>query len=160
MLKPTSFPEQERAFQKLLQEIKEKRNIGVIIVDGATMLYRLELAEAVKGKDDAKIREINSKLAEQLRILTEISRKRNIPVIVTNQVYSEFLSKQEYEAGKEKQVHMVGGDILSYWSKCIIELQNLQGKKKAILRKHRALPEKEMQYVITAAGIERSRRFW
>jgi len=158
ILKPTTFKEQQESFSRLLKEIKEKKNIGAIIIDSMTMLYRLELADA---KNDKKIiSEVNSMLASNMRILSEISRIKNIPVIVTNQVYSEFLSREDYEEGKEKKVHMVGGDILKYWSKCIIELQNLQGKKKAILRKHRSLPEKEMLLVITQNGIAKARRFF
>jgi len=161
LLKPTSFKEQQEAFLILQKEVKGKEHIGVIIIDGITILYRLELAEAVKSRDESKIREINSYLANQLRILAGIARKKNIPVIVTNQVYTEFLSREEYGERKEKKVSMVGGDILRYWSKCIIELQNLPGgKKKAILQKHRSLPKKEFLFVITQHGIARARRFF
>jgi len=155
LLKPTSFEEQEKAFSELLKEIKEKRNIGLIVVDGMTMLYRLELAEAIKSKEEEKIRDINSKLARQMRILAEIARTKNIPVIVTNQVYSEFLNEEEFKAGKKPGFRMVGGDILKYWSKCIIELQLERGKRKAILIKHRSLPDKELDFVITGTGIKR-----
>jgi DNA repair protein RadB len=161
LLKPTTFTEQQESFTRLLREIKGKEQIGVIIVDGMTMLYRLELAEAIKSKNKSRINEINSKLANQLRILAEISRKKHIPVIVTNQVYAEFIPRVEYNEGKEKRVAMVGGDILKYWSKCIIELQNLSGgKKKAILQKHRSLPRKEFLFSITQKGIARVRRFF
>lgn len=133
----------------------------MIIIDGMTMLYRLELAEASKSKDESKVKEINSKLASQMRILNEIARKRNIPVIITNQVYSEFLSKEEFEAGKERNVFMVGGDILKYWSKCIIELKILQGgKRKAIIRKHRSLKESEFYFSIVNNGIKKSFRLF
>lgn len=153
LLKPTTFKEQEISFFKLLKEIKS-RTINLIIIDGMTMLYRLELAEA-KKEGEEKIKEINSKLATQMRILAEIARKKQIPVIATNQVYSEFLSEEEFRAGKERGVNMVGGDILKYWSKCIIELQNNRGKKKAILRKHRSLPEKELNFEIIQEGIKK-----
>ncbi len=153
LLKPTTFKEQEISFFKLLKEIKA-RTINLIIIDGMTMLYRLELAEA-KRESEEKIKEINSKLATQMRILAEISRKKQIPVIVTNQVYSEFLTGEEIKAGKQRGVSMVGGDILKYWSKCIIELQNQRGKKKAILRKHRSLPEKELNFEIIKEGIKK-----
>ncbi len=153
LLKPTTFKEQEISFYKLLKEIKSSI-INLIIVDGMAMLYRLELAEA-KRESEAKVKEINSKLATQMRILAEISRKKQIPVIVTNQVYSEFLSEKDFKEGKERGVSMVGGDILKYWSKCIIELQNNRGKKKAILRKHRSLPEKELNFEIINKGIRK-----
>lgn len=159
LLKPTSFQEQQISFYKLLKEIKA-RIINLIVIDGMTMLYRLELAEAKKQDDKSNkksISEINSKLATQMRILAEISRKKQIPVIVTNQVYAEFLTGDEIKQGKERGVSMVGGDILKYWSKCIIELKNEKGKKKAILRKHRSLPEKELSFEITAKGIRKRR---
>lgn len=156
LLKPTSFQEQKQAFLQLLKEMKNK-TISLIIVDGMTMLYRLELAEAREDKDKARerVQEINSQLAKQMRILAEIARKKDIPIIVTNQVYSEFLSEEEFRAGKERGVAMVGGDILKYWSKTIIELQNNGGKKKAILRKHRSLKEKELDFEIINNGIKK-----
>jgi DNA repair protein RadB len=155
LLKPTNFEEQEESFERLLKEIKNSNNIGLIVVDGMTMLYRLEMAEARKEKDLEKIDLNNSLLAKQMRILAEISRKKNIAVIVTNQVYSEFLSEEDIAAGKEKGVFMVGGDILKYWSKCIIELKNNRGKRTAVLRKHRSLPEKEMDFEIVNEGIRK-----
>jgi len=56
----------------------------VIILDGAAMLYRLELA---KSKDSYLV---NRELGLQLSYLTEIARKKNIPVLVTNQVYADL----------------------------------------------------------------------
>jgi len=50
---------------------------------------------------------------------------------------------------------MVGGDILKYWSKCLIELKNDNGKRKAILKKHRSLPEKELSFQIFNEGIRK-----
>ena len=160
LLKPTSFIEQQKAFGALLNELKGKKEIGVIVIDSMTMLYRLELAEAAKSNNKKQIKEINSRLANQMRTLAEISRKEHIPVIVTNQVYSEFLSEEEFREGKEKKVAMVGGDILKYWSKCIIELQNLDGKKKAILVKHRSMPQKEFTFNIINTGILRTWRIF
>jgi len=119
------------------------------------MLYRLELGDAAKTQDDNKIREVNRSLAEQLKFLNEIARKQNIPIIITNQVYTEFLSEQEFKEGKEKRVAMVGGDLLKYWSKCIIELKNIKGKRLLILKKHRSMPEKEMEFVITNSGVKK-----
>ena len=94
-----------------------------------------------------------------MRCLAEIARKSLIPVIITNQVYAEFLSREEYKEGKEKRVAMVGGDLLKYWSKCIIELKIESNRRKAILRKHRSLPEKELSFIITSEGIARRRFF-
>ena len=155
LLKPVNFEQQKKAFSTMLNEIKNNSKIGLIVIDGITMLYRLELAEARKDKNNEKIKNVNSELAKQLRMLAEISRSNLIPVLVTNQVYSDFLSEQDFRNGKEKIIHMVGGDLLKYWSKCIIELQNDGGRRKAILQKHRSLPEKEIDFVITNTGIKR-----
>ena len=151
ILKPTSFFEQKNAFLKMEKEFRSK-NIGLVIVDSLTMLYRLELAEArKKGFDEVK--RINSDLAKQMNSLYEIARKKEIPVLITSQVYNDFLSEEDWMKGKEAGVNVVGGDILKYWSKCIIELKNKNGKKKAIIRKHRSLPEKEFNFDIVNEGI-------
>ncbi len=152
LLKATNFSEQREAFNRLLDLIKE--DIGLIVVDSMVMLYRLELGQANQEKDKEKINIINRSLTRQMRILNEIARKKQIPVLITDQVYSEFISREDFEAGKPKPVSMVGGDIMKYWSKCIIELQNLgQNKKRAILKKHRSLPEKELIFMIINKGI-------
>jgi len=158
ILKPTNFQEQKEAFFKLLKELKASKNIGLVIVDSMTMLYRLELAEARK-KGLEEIRKINNDLAKQMRALYEIARKKQIPVLVTSQVYNEFLSEEDWLAGKEAGVNVVGGDLMKYYSKCIIELQNKGGKKKAVIRKHRSLPEKELNFEIVDEGI-RKRNSW
>jgi DNA repair protein RadB len=155
LLKVTNFDEQKRVFAKLLKEIKTRGKIGLIVVDGMAMLYRLELGDAIKSGGEEGIKNINRELAKQMRILAEISRNMGISVIATNQVYADFLSREEQEAGKKAGVRMVGGDILKYWSKCIIELQTAGRRKKAILRKHRSLPEKVLNFEVTNKGIKR-----
>ena len=158
LLKATNFFEQREAFNRLLDLIKE--DIGLIVVDSMVMLYRLELGQASQEQDKDKISIINKSLVRQMRILSEIARKKQIPVLITDQVYSEFLSKEDFEAGKPKSVSMVGGDIMKYWSKCIIELQNIgQNKKRAILKKHRSLPEKDFIFTVNNKGITKEKRF-
>jgi DNA repair protein RadB len=152
-----SFEEQEKSFSTLLSHVK-KGYVSLIIIDSIAMLYRLELGSAISSGENQKISEVNRKLARQLRILNEISRKQNIPVIVTNQVYSEFLESLQGEK-TEKKISMVGGDLLKYWSKCIIEIQNFSGRRKMILRKHRSIPEKEMPFDIINVGIRKKGLF-
>ncbi len=127
-LKPTSFEEQKNSFEKLREMVNEK--IGLIVVDSISMLYRLEL-----GKNE-DVYNTNRDLGLQISYLTEIARNKNIPILLTNQVYSSF--------DERDKINMVGGDILKYGSKCLIELQKAhKNKRKAILRKHRSLPESE-----------------
>jgi len=54
---------------------------------------------------------------------------------------------------------MVGGDLLKYWSKCLIELQSNRGKRKLIIKKHRSMPQKEMNFEITQYGVKKKGLF-
>lgn len=154
LLEPTSFQEQKKIFLVLLDKLK-KEHLDLIIVDGIATLYRLELGDAVTSGDDKKIQEVNREVAKQMRALAEISRKQKIPVILTNQVYGGFLSEEDWKNGVEREMNIVGGDLFKYWSKCIIELKNEGGRRKAILLKHRSLPNKEMSFEIKDKGIFR-----
>jgi len=153
LLNPTSFEEQNQAFEKIKNELNSD-NIGLIIVDSISMLYRLSLADARKEGQEA-VQKVNSLLANQMKILYEIARKQNIPVLITGQVYSEFLSEEEWLSGKTAGVNVVGGDLLKYWSKCTIELQIDKGKKKALIKKHRSIQEKDLFYEIVNEGIRK-----
>jgi len=136
-LQPTTFEEQKKDFEKLKELVNDK--IGLIIVDTIAMLYRL-----VRVQD---VQEVNRELGIQIGYLTEIARKKKIPILVTNQVYTSFESREK--------INMVGGDLLKYGSKCLIELQaGHTGKRKAILRKHRSIAgEKETWFRIVDKGL-------
>ena len=138
-LKPTSFEEQKKSFEKLKDIVNDK--IGLIIVDTIAMLYRLEM-----GKNE-EVQDVNRELANQISYLTEIARKNMIPILISNQVYSDFDEKDK--------VNIVGGDILKYGSKCLIELQiTPNNNRRAIVRKHRSLKsEKEILFKIVEGGI-------
>lgn len=136
-LRPTKFGGQKNAFEKLNDMVDEK--VGLIVVDTIANLYRVEA-----GRAENKFR-INKELGSQLAILAEIVRKKNIPVLITNQVYSRM---------DAEDVKMVGGDFIKYQSKCIIEIQKLRGARRAaILKKHRSLPEKQVLFEITEEGF-------
>ncbi|MFB6246210.1 MAG: DNA repair and recombination protein RadB [Candidatus Pacearchaeota archaeon] len=152
LLNPTSFKEQREAFDKLNEKIKSE-HVGVIVVDGMAMLYRLELGDAVKSGEGERIKETNREVARQMRILAEIARKQNIPVMITNQVYSEFLTQEDIDRGFKKDTNIVGGDLFKYWSKCIIELKNERGKRRAVLLKHRSIESKSLNFEIHDKGV-------
>lgn len=154
LLEPKSFKEQKEIFKNLLKNLK-KEHVNLIIVDGMAMLYRLELGDAIKNKEteSENIREVNSEMAGQMRLLAEIARNEKIAIIITNQVYKGFQSEEDWKHGKKPEMNIVGGDLFKYWSKCIIELEFESGKRKAILLKHRSLPYKEMGFEIKNKGI-------
>lgn len=151
LITPSNFEEQKKFFITLNEKLK-KEQVSLIVVDGMAMHYRLELGDARKSGDE-EIRKVNREVARQMKILSEIAKKGNIPVIITNQVYSGFQTEEELKKGVEKETNIVGGDLFQYWSKCIIELKNERGKRKAFLFKHRSLPQKEMGFEIKNDGI-------
>lgn len=138
--RPVNFEEQNEVFESLRKLVDEK--IGLIVVDSIAMLYRLEL-----GKKE-EVYEVNSMLAKQIACLTEIARRWKIPVLITNQVYADFENKGS--------VKMVGGDLLKYGSKCLIELMKFKSFRGIVLRKHRSLPEGlEVKFKINGKGLEK-----
>jgi len=138
VLKPTDFSEQHKVFNNVRQMVNDK--IGLIVVDTISMQYRIE---AGRTKD---IKAVNNEMGVQISMLNEIARKKNIPVLLTNQVYSDFEVRDA--------VKMVGGDILKYSSKCLIELEKFKTRRKAIVRKARSLPEnKEVVFEIQEKGF-------
>ena len=136
---PINFAEQKEIFEKISEIVNEQ--IGMIVVDSISMLYRLEL-----GKSE-EVYGVNLALGKQIACLVEIARRKKIPVLITNQVYADFDNKDK--------VKMVGGDLLKYGSKCLIELQKFSNCRGIILRKHRHLPEgKELKFKIVEKGMQ------
>jgi DNA repair protein RadB len=133
---PTNFKEQHSVIKDLG---KITNNIGVIIVDSATSLYRV----SSKSDQMSLIRE----LGNQMTYLVGIARKQDIAVVITNQVYTDM----------NKGIYMpIGGNILCHLSKTIIKLEKLdKGLRRATLLKHRSLPEgASIDFKITNKGIE------
>jgi len=138
-LSPIDFKEQKDIFDNLREVITI--HVGMIVVDSISMLYRLEL-----GKSE-EVYEVNNALGRQVAFLVEMARRRSIPVLITNQVYSDFDNRNN--------IKMVGGDLLKYGSKCLIELQKFAHCHGLILRKHRSLAEGlNVKFKIVKEGME------
>lgn len=134
---PNSFFEQSEIFNKL-EEVSKEKDIGLIVVDSISMLYRLE-----KGEREAY--DVNKELARQLSILRKISHDKKIPILLTNQVYADFENSSN--------IKMVGGDLMKYTSKCIIQLRTDATGRKLKLVKHRSIPPKKVNFEITSKNI-------
>ncbi|MBC7080677.1 MAG: DNA repair and recombination protein RadB [Thermoplasmatales archaeon] len=136
LFSPFSLKEQDEMVSKAI-----KIDSGLIILDSANLFYRLEMIE-----DEAKATRY---LTNQLIKLQIEARKRDIPVIITSQVYS---------VGEE--VKPFAGRSMDHIAKTIIMLEkvgNRDGKeiRKATIMKHRSLPEgKSATFLITPDGIE------
>ena len=138
---PKSFEEQNSLIKNLSKQIKSANQVGLVIIDSLVMLYRLKLGDAPQ--------KINNELGEQLRMLTEISRTFHIPIFVTNQMYTTFDTKEN---------KMVGGMVIEYWSKTIIEMDKSGHDKKISLKKHKfKKPGDEILYEIINEGVKESK---
>lgn len=138
---PKSFEEQQKVVLTLNKQIKNNLTIGLVIFDSLVMLYRLKLGDSPQ--------KVNSNLGEQLRLLTQVSRTFKIPILVTNQMYVLFDTKEK---------KMVGGMLLEYWSKTILEIE-FEDIREIILRKHKTKKEgQKTTFIIENKGIIKSQK--
>lgn len=138
LIQPKTFEEQDEAIQSLPKYMKTGK-IGIVVVDSIVALYRLH-------SHGEGVTEANNKLSRQFAELSKIARENKIPVLVTNQVYSDFDSGE---------LELVGRDIPKYSSKCLIHLEKIAGgKRRATLIKHRSQPEGgTAEFVIKHEGL-------
>ncbi|GBE17674.1 MAG TPA: DNA repair and recombination protein RadB [Euryarchaeota archaeon] len=135
---PASFSDQQFIVENLDQIITP--DVGLIVLDSAVAFYRFE-------RNDENASEINKALTSQLALLSGLARKHNLAVIITTQVYASY----EVENGVEP----VGGSMLKYWSKVIVELKREGRDVEAVLVRHRALPDgMSVRFRITSEGIK------
>ncbi|MCX6672531.1 MAG: DNA repair and recombination protein RadB [Methanothrix sp.] len=116
------------------------RDLGLIILDSATSLYRVLL----EAEDNRSIRRT---LTVQLSELQEIARRHRIPVVITNQVYMDI---------ENNSLRPLGGTGLEHICKAIIFLEKKgEGLRSARLMKHRSSPEGgTADFRLTARGVE------
>ena len=134
----TDFQQQKGAINSL-QAMEQ--DLELIVVDSMVSLYRLKV-------DGGNASEVNNELSEQLSKLSEIARNQDIPVVITNQVYTSF---------DDDELELVGSDVPKYWSKCLIQLSESQDSRVAEIAKHRSLEEgQKVGFEITDQGLKRN----
>ena len=142
VFEPTDFLEQTETLRSIDVWIKKHHEeVDLIVLDSAVALYRV---------DDMKSYKLSKELRKQVQLLSNIARKHDIAVIITNQIYNAF----DDEGNNE--VKAVGGDILEYTSKVIIKLERGDeiNQRIATLKRHRSLPEgRHVTFHITSNGI-------
>jgi DNA repair protein RadB len=119
--------EQAKAAARAARIAKLVPEVRLVVVDSATLLYRVALAE---GAGVAERRA----LLRQLHGLHGVARSRGIAVVVTNQVFS---------LPGEDGLHALGGHALRHLAACVLRLERgpAPGVRIATLVKHRARPE-------------------
>lgn len=142
VFEPTNFLEQTENLRSIDVWLrKHHEEVDLIVLDSAVALYRV---------DDMKSYKLSKELRRQIQLLSNLARKYDIAVIITNQIYNSF----DDEGNNE--VKAVGGDILEYISKVIIKLErgDETNQRIATLKRHRSLPEgRQVIFSITSNGI-------
>jgi DNA repair protein RadB len=140
LMEPRDFREQGKMIKSL-----EDREVDMVILDSAVALYRLECADPEKETLEAA-----KELSVQLSILSNIARKKNIPVVITAHMF------RNWDTGENR---IIGGDSIKYWSKSIIFIEKTpkMSERKATVVKHRSIPEgKSVKFELVNEGIKPS----
>lgn len=124
LVQPTTFQEQALAFDRLDTYLTPQ--IGLVVVDTVTSLYRAELNESKE-----KTFKLNRELGRQLASLAQLARTRKIVVFITSQVRSAFL--RDFVT-----VEPVGTRALLFWSDTVLNLKPADHRNtvKVVLEKH------------------------
>lgn len=117
----------------LSKKLLELNDIGLAIVDSATMNYR----EAKHRKFDA-----NPWMSRHISELKDLTRK-GIPVIITSQVYTKM----------DGQLEVVGSSMIKNWSEYVIKLDKTPKKSFMLIEKHPSLQNKNFDFEIANEGI-------
>lgn len=142
VFEPTSFLEQNENLRSIDVWLrKNHEQVDLLVLDSAVALYRV---------DDMKSAKLNKELGKQMGILSKIARTYDIAIILTNQIYNSF------DDEGNNDIKAVGGTILQYWSKVIIQLERGEevNQRIATLIRHRSIPEgNKVTFSITSQGI-------
>ncbi len=134
-----NFEDQIKAVSKINKEVKEEKNLGLVIIDGLTHYYN------PKSVIEEKRIKLKEKLANQLIYLLGKGRKNNYSVLVSNQVYEDI------ETG---ELRPKGGKLILDISEKNIELKKVkQNKRLAILRDKDLSPIDSVPLRVTKSGL-------
>jgi len=137
LFEPIDFDQQGIMIGECDQILKTK-DVGLIILDSATALYRIETGNSGEPQ---------RKLTTQLIRLLGYAKRFSIPVIITNQVFQDI---------SRDQLSGLGGTGLRHISKIIVKIEKKNGHMAATLEKHRSQPEgNTIEFEIINEGIRR-----
>jgi DNA repair protein RadB len=144
LVKPKDFTEQTAFVDRLADYIVN--NVGLVVFDTITSLYRLKVAEA-SGKAFGLNRELN----RQMAIVAQVAKTKKIPMLVVSQVRSIFDETQV-------AVEPVGTRVLKFWADTIIAMKPTENPQtvKAVIEKPAKERELSCYLRINASGIHDS----
>jgi DNA repair protein RadB len=141
LMRPNDFNEQALVIDQLDDYVT--KDLGLIILDTVTSLYRLKVSES-----PSKTFELNRELNRQLATLAQTARTRKIAVLVTSQVHSAF--------GKLlRSIEPVAPRVLTFWAETVIFMKPTEDpqKIKMILESQPGVPERACYLRVGGTGI-------
>jgi DNA repair protein RadB len=137
---PNTLEEQKDAIEKGQRIIEGETPVGLLVLDSATIYYRVLFG--TENEDAGR-----TSLITQMTRLLVLARNKQLPVLVTTQVYTDS-AKNSYEP--------IGGHAFLHTAKAIIKLEKCEGaRRRATLMKHRSLREgKSTFFMIGPEGLE------
>lgn len=132
--------EQEKAVEKAAKLAAKNRAIGLLVLDSATTHYRMTTGEEERAEE-------RHSLTRQITTLMEAARRKDLPVLVTSQVYTD-LDRGVYKP--------LGGHMLSHNAKDILRLEKAGLNLRLMtIVKHRHLEEgRTAKFRLTDRGLE------
>ena len=136
---PKDLQSQSKAVETACSVAREgKRPIGLIVLDSATLHYRLSL----QGDDEEAARQ---DLMGQLANLLATSIETHVPVVFTNQVWRNV---------RDGTLEPLGGSFIGHVAKTILRFERGAGDlRTVVLVKHRSRPEGQAEFRITSTGL-------
>lgn len=133
-----TFEDQEKFVDKAVKLAESSLEVGAIILDSATIHYRLTRNDEERG--------VRKSLSPQLAKLLSVARSKDIPIVLTSQVYTD-IEKGTFEP--------LGGHVLLHNAKAIIRLDKVgTGVRRAVIIKHRHLEEgRRADFKLTRTGV-------
>ncbi|MDD3407346.1 MAG: DNA repair and recombination protein RadB [Methanomicrobium sp.] len=122
LFEPLDFTEQGLMIAEC-DPLLRANDVGLIVLDSATALYRTELGSSGEGQ---------RKLGRQIVHLLGYAKRYNIPVLITNQIYMDIANEK---------ISGLGGTSLSHISKVIVRVEKYAEHRRAVLEKHRSMEE-------------------
>ncbi|MEM3874473.1 MAG: AAA family ATPase [Candidatus Bathyarchaeia archaeon] len=115
LARPKSFKEQALVIDQLANYIT--KGFGLVVIDTATFLYRMEVAE-----NPEKTFELNRELNRQMALLAQTAKTQKVAVLVLSQVRSVF--DEAYV-----DVEPVATRVLKFWANTIIAMKPTENPK-------------------------------
>lgn len=136
----SDLDEQEEAVNKAIVLAEQREDVDFVALDSATSHYR----RYVGTDEEVRARQ---RLGLMVTRLLRCARMRKIPVVITNQVYTDI------EAGRDEPI---GGHHLGHSSKAIVRLERAgRGRRRATIEKHRSIGEgASAEFTLTTDGLE------